>query len=118
MKVRFHWRILYHIFPAARPDGAPDGRDEKKQIAEDGGERAGGMLPLLPVSNSIYQLPIGDWQHFHIGNILETHRYPMRQMVGRARRARRKVPQTQHHRRIIADGDGSKSRPYHANLPR
>ncbi len=40
----------------------------------------------------------------------------MRRMVGRARRARRKVPQTQHHRRIIADG--SESRPYHANLPR
>ena len=35
---------LYHIFSAARPDGEPDGRDEKEQIAEDGGERAGGML--------------------------------------------------------------------------
>jgi len=50
----FHRRTtLYHISPAARPDGEPDGRDEKEQIAEDGGERAGGMLPLLPVSNSI-----------------------------------------------------------------
>ena len=75
-----------------------------------------GILPLLPVSSSSGQCPIGNWQHLHIGNILETHRYPMRQMVGRARRARRKVPQTQHHRRIIADG--SESRPYHANLPR
>ena len=39
----FHRRTtLYHIFSDARPDGEPDGRDEKKQITEDGGERAGG----------------------------------------------------------------------------
>ena len=107
---------LYHISPAARPDGEPDGRDEKEQIAEDGGERAGGMLPLLPVSNSICQWPIGNWQHLHIGNILKTPRQLMRQMVGRARRARRNEAPTQHHRRIIADGSGS--RPYRAALPR
>ena len=107
--------IIPH-FSAARPDGEPDGRDEKKQIAEDGGERAGGMLPLLPVSNSICQWPIGNWQHLHIGNILKTPRQPMRQTVGRAPRARRNEPPPQQQRRIIADG--SESRPYHANLPR
>ena len=74
------------------------------------------MLPVLPVSSSSGQCPIGNWQHLHIGNILKTPRHSMRQMVGRARRARRKVPQTQHQPRIIADG--SESRPYHANLPR
>ena len=116
MKVRFHWRILYHIFSDARPDGEPDGRDEKEQIAEDGGERAGRMLPLLPVSNSSCQWPIGNWQHLHIGNILETHRYPMRQMVGTRVPRVRNVPPPQHHRRIIADGSGS--RPYRAALPR
>ena len=107
----FHVRAtLYQIPAASCMRGEPDGRDEEEQIAEDGGERAGGMLPLLPVSNSICQLPIGDWQHFHIGNILKTPRHPMRQMVGRARRARRNEPPTYHHRRIIADG--SESRPY------
>ena len=93
----------------------------------------------IPVANGQLDIGnIGDWQHFHIGNILKTPRHPMqqmvgtrvprvrnepptprhpmRQMVGRARRARHKVPQTQHQRRTIADG--SESRPYHANLPR
>ena len=62
------------------------------------------------------QCPIGNWQHLHIGNILKTPRQPMRQTVGRDRRARRNEAPTQHHRRIIADGSGSC--PYHANLPR
>ena len=100
----------------SRTQREPKGRDEEEQVAEDGGERAGRMLPLLPVSNSICQLPIGDWQHFHIGNILKTPRQPMRQTVGRDRRARRNEAPTQHHRRIIADGSGS--RPYRAALPR
>ena len=99
-----------------RAQREPKGRDEKEQVAEDGGERAGGMLPLLPVSNSICQWPIGNWQHLHIGNILKTPRQPMRQMVGTRVPRVRNVPPTQHQRRTIADG--SESRPYHAALPR
>ena len=51
--------------------GEPDGRDEKEKVAEDGDERAGGMLQYpIPVVNGQLDIGnIGDWQHFHIGNI-------------------------------------------------
>ena len=65
MEIRFHWRILYQISDASCMRGEPDGGDEKEQVADNGGERAAGqlaaeMLPLLPVSSSSVQCPIGN----------------------------------------------------------
>ena len=70
----FHRRTtLYHIFSVARPDGEPDGRDEKKQIAEDGGERAGGRNTAEAAAGDVEAaqggLEEGDDEHDeHCGN--------------------------------------------------